>query len=67
MFIVAVTLVVFLLTSHTAATDWRGTERVATDTVPQLNIEQYVGRWYEVRYCTSIMYTRVFIAIAFVT
>ena len=62
MFIVAVTLVAFLLASHTVATDWRGTERVATDTVPQLNIEQYVGRWYEVRilhrasvyYCHSI-------------
>ena len=50
MFIVAVTLVTFLLASQTTAINWRWTERFGTDTVPQLNIEQYVGRWYEVRY-----------------
>jgi len=26
-----------------------GVPTLATDTVPELNISQYVGRWYEVR------------------
>ena len=49
MLIVAVTLVALHLAALTTATDCREAERVATDTVPQLNIDQYVGRWYEVK------------------
>ena len=41
--------VLVLVTTYTAAADYGENKRVATDTVPKLNIEQYVGRWYEVR------------------
>ena len=53
MFIVALTLVVFHLASYTAATDCREAERIAYDAEPQLNIEQYVGRWYQVIFHVS--------------
>ena len=47
--VVVVSVFAFHLATYTATADGREEARVATDTVPQLNIEQYVGRWYEVR------------------
>ena len=47
--VVAVSVLAFHLATHIAAADGSEEARVATDTVPQLNIEQYVNRWYEVR------------------
>ena len=49
MLFITVLVLVFHLTTYAAAVDYREEVRVATDTVPKLNIEQYVGRWYEVR------------------
>ena len=47
MLVVVVSVLVFHLATYTAAVDC-GEARVPTETVPQLNVEQYVGRWYEV-------------------